>query len=60
MGINAGSISAGMSLAFSGVYVYVEAVARETAGMIAVTVRDHAGRMVPVRFHENEFLTVGA
>ena len=60
MGINAGSIKPGMSLSFSDVYVYVEAVAREAAGMVAVTVRDYAGRMVPVRFHEAEFLTVGA
>lgn len=60
MGINAGSVKAGMSLSFSGVYVYVVGVAREAAGMVAVTVRDHAGRMVPVRFHETEFLTVGA
>lgn len=49
-----------MSFAFDCVYVRVERVVRESHGMVAAYVRTVAGGVVPVLFHSDETVTVGA
>ena len=60
MMINAGKLRRGMHLAFDGVYVRIEDVVSDTHGMLTAFVRDMTGHRVPVRFHCDEPLTVGA
>lgn len=60
MSVNAAKLRAGMSIALDRVYVHVERVAVESHGMIAAYVRSITGESVPVLFHSNEILTIGA
>lgn len=60
MSISAASLKAGMSFAFDCVYIRVERVVRESHGMIAAHVRTATGGVVPVLFHSDETVMVGA
>ncbi|MGV2822603.1 hypothetical protein ABZX73_17190 [Brevibacterium casei] len=60
MTINAGGLKAGMHLSMSRVYVRVERITREHGDMVRAYVRSVTGALVPVLFHADESLTVGA
>lgn len=60
MTINAGKLRGGMHLVFDDFRVRVEDVVTDTHGMLTAFVKDVAGRSAPVRFHADEFLTIGA
>lgn len=60
MTISASGLKAGMHLAMDCAYIRIERVRRETHGMIAAYVRSATGAVVPVLFHSDESLTVGA
>ena len=59
MSVSAANLKAGMSLSFSRVYAHIERVIRDRDGMVTAYVRAVSGAAVPVRFHENETITVG-
>lgn len=60
MSVSAANLKAGMSLSFSRVYAHIERVIRDRDGMVTAYVRAVTGASVPVRFHSDETVTVGA